>query len=349
MPTSLRSLDHTLESSHAQLRILGNGHAGRALKPFSEALAEWNLAPLTATAIEAVQVNVGKLCNQTCKHCHVDAGPDRTEENMSRDTFELCLAAIRRIGHPTVDVTGGAPELNPNFRWFVEQARLLECHVIDRCNLTVLTLDSQHDLAEFLASHQIEVIASLPYFLGPRTDGQRGAGVFEKSVEALLKLNSLGYGLAGTGLTLNLVYNPTGAFMPPDQSALEADFRRELRSRHGIEFNSLYTLTNMPISRYLDFLIRTGNYQRYMERLVAAFNPAAAASVMCRRTISVGWDGRLFDCDFNQMLDIGVGFGMPRHIRDFHPTRLAERRIVSGQHCYGCTAGAGSSCGGAMT
>ncbi len=349
MSASLRSLNHPLASPQEQLRILGNGCLGGTLKPFTEALAESDLEPLTATGIDVVQINVGKLCNQTCKHCHVDAGPDRIEENMSRETFELCLEAIQAIGHPTVDLTGGAPELNPNFRWFVESVRSLGSHVIDRCNLTVLTLDSQRDLAEFLASHRVEVIASLPYFLGPRTDGQRGAGVFERSVAALQKLNGLGYGHADSGLTLNLVYNPTGAFMPGNQSALEADFRRELRTRQGIEFNSLYTLTNMPISRYLEFLLRTGNYERYMQRLVSAFNPAAVSGVMCRTTISVGWDGRLFDCDFNQMLDIGVSLDGPRHIRDFDPQRLAGRQIVSNQHCYGCTAGAGSSCGGTTT
>ncbi len=347
MPTSLRATDHPLASPQEQLRILGNGHEGRTLKPFVDALAESGLAPLAAKGIEVFQVNVGKLCNQTCKHCHVDAGPDRAEENMSRGTFELCLKAIQRIGRPKVDITGGAPELNPNFRWFVENARMLGCHVTDRCNLTVLTLKSQDGLAEFLARNQVEVVASLPYFLESRTDAQRGNGVFEKSVEALLILNSLGYGRAGSGLALNLVYNPTGAFLPAEQSALEADFRRELLARHGIEFNSLYTITNMPISRYLEFLLRTGNYQRYMDRLVAAFNPDAATSVMCRTMISVGWDGRLFDCDFNQMLDLEVGFGAPRHIRDFDPNQLGRRRIVSGQHCYGCTAGAGSSCSGA--
>ena len=346
MAASLLAAGHPLSEPGEQLRILGNGHAGKRLKPFGESLSEADLAPLAATGIDVFQVNVGKLCNQTCKHCHVDAGPDRTEENMSRDTFQLCLDAIRRIGRPTVDITGGAPELNPHFRWFVESARKLGCHVIDRCNLTVLTLRSQRGLDRFLARQRVEVIASLPYFLASRTDAQRGGGVFESSVQGLRLLNALGYGQSGSGLALNLVYNPTGAFLPADQSALEQDFRRELRTRHGIEFNSLYTITNMPISRYLEFLVRSGNYQRYMERLVSAFNPSAAVGVMCRTMISVGWDGRLFDCDFNQMLDMQVGSGMPRHIRDFDPALLANRRIVSGQHCYGCTAGAGSSCGG---
>ena len=326
--------------------ILNNGHGSFAIKPFGTALEDARLGPLTATGIDTVQINVGKLCNQTCKHCHVDAGPDRTEENMSRPTFELCLSAIRRLGQPCVDLTGGAPELNPHFRWFVGQARELGCRVIDRCNLTVLLMRSQRGLAEFLARHQVEVVASLPYFLERRTDAQRGDGVFQKSIEALRLLNGLGYGLPASGLTLNLVYNPTGAFLPPDQAAVEADFKRELHSRHGIEFNALYTITNMPISRYLDFLVRSSNYERYMQRLVNAFNPAAVAGVMCRSMISIGWDGRIHDCDFNQLLDLEVGYGAPRHIRDFDPDKLARRRIVTAAHCYGCTAGGGSSCGG---
>ncbi len=346
MGTSLVSARHSPPPAEERLRILNN-RAGRSpQRPFDDALAASGLHPLAATGIEIFQVNAGKLCNQTCKHCHVDAGPDRTEENMTRETFELCLDAIRRLDRPKVDITGGAPELNPNFRWFVEQVRGLGCHVMDRCNLTVLTLRSQSGLAEFLARNRVEVIASLPYFSADRTDAQRGGGIFEKSIEALQKLNGLGYGQPGSGLALNLVYNPTGAFLPPPQQAIEADFRRELKKRHGIVFQSLYVITNMPISRFLDFLMRSGNYERYMNKLIAAYNPPAAAGVMCRNTLSIGWDGALYDCDFNQMLELGTGFGAPRHIRDFDPAQLARRRIVTGQHCYGCTAGAGSSCGG---
>lgn len=327
--------------------VLRSAPGAPSVKPFEETLSAAGLGPLSAERIDTVQVNVGRLCNQTCSHCHVDAGPDRTEENMSRSTFESCLAAVRAVGRPVVDITGGAPELNPHFRWFVEQVRRQGCHVIDRCNLTVLELASQRDLAAFLARQQVEVIASLPYYLEQRTDAQRGDGVFSKSLAGLRKLNGYGYGMPDSGLILNLVYNPTGAFLPPDQSAIEADFRRELRNRHAVEFNSLYTITNMPISRFLDFLVRTGNYQRYMERLVNAFNPSAAEGVMCRTLLSVGWDGRIHDCDFNQLLDLEVGFGAPRHIREFDPAKLARRRIVTGPHCYGCTAGAGSSCSGA--
>jgi radical SAM/Cys-rich protein len=343
---SLAALAHPLASSAAQLRVLNNGTAPR--KPFAQALAESGLAPLTATGITVFQINVGKLCNQTCAHCHVDAGPDR-REIMTREIAELCIDALRGSAIPTVDITGGAPELNPNFRWLVEQSRALGRRVIDRCNLSVLLLPSQAGLAEFLAAHQVEIVASLPYYLEQQTDAQRGSGVFARSVEALRKLNALGYGRDGSNLRLTLVYNPVGAFLPPSERAIEADFKRELARRHGIIFNSLYTITNMPISRFLDFLLRSGNYDRYMDKLIHAYNPSAAAGVMCRYTLSVGWDGKLYDCDFNQMLEMPVGFGAPAHIRDFSANRLGGRRITVGQHCYGCTAGSGSSCGGVTT
>ncbi|MBI1897658.1 MAG: arsenosugar biosynthesis radical SAM protein ArsS [Acidobacteria bacterium] len=340
---SLVSIQHPLASAAEQLRVLGRP----AHKPFERALEECRLVPFTATGIEVLQINVGKLCNQTCRHCHVDAGPDRREQ-MSRETAELCLAALAGAAIPTVDITGGAPELNPNFRWMVEEARRLGRHVMDRCNLSVLLLPAQAGLIDFLAAHRVEVLASLPYFLEQQTDAQRGPGVFAKSVEALRLLNAAGYGRPDSGLLLNLVYNPVGAFLPPPQASIQADYRRELSRRHGIVFNSLYTITNMPISRFLEFLLRTGNYDRYMDRLVNAFNPAAAAGVMCRHTLSVGWDGTLYDCDFNQMLSLPVTGRAPRHIRDFDLETLVRRRIITGHHCYGCTAGAGSSCGGAL-
>ena len=316
--------------------------------PFSVKMEQAGLAPLRATGITVFQINVGKLCNQTCHHCHVDAGPDR-QEQMTRETAELCIKTLAETDIPTVDLTGGAPELNANFRWLVEQSRGLGRRVIDRCNLTVLLAPSQQDLAEFLARHGVEIIASLPYFRLAQTDAQRGEGVFDKSIRALQRLNECGYGVEGSGLALNLVYNPVGAFLPPKQEAIEAQFRRELATRYGITFNHLYTITNMPISRFLEFLIASGNYEGYMERLANAFNPGAAAGVMCRYTLSVGWDGTLYDCDFNQMLDLPLGFGSPRHIREFNPRDLHARRILIGNHCYGCTAGAGSSCGGAVT
>ena len=327
--------------------------AGAAVRPpvngfpvFDDRLAESGLPPLRADEIEVFQINVGKLCNQTCRHCHVDAGPHRAAEQMTRETAELCLRALALTGAGTVDLTGGAPELNANFRFLVEGAREMGRRVMDRCNLTVLLLPSQVGLAEYLAEREVEIVASLPYFLADRTDAQRGDGVFDLSIRALGLLNRLGYGQGGR-LALNLVYNPTGAFLPGDQDALERDFKRELDRRYGIRFDRLFAMTNLPVSRFLDYLLESGNYQGYMTRLVNAFNPAAAASVMCRNTLSVSWDGRLFDCDFNQMLDLETGFGAPTRIAEFDPEALSRRRIVTGAHCYGCTAGAGSSCGGA--
>lgn len=345
MPLTLLGRHNPLASPSEQLKVLA--HA-TPLPLFETQLDRANLYPLHATGITVFQINVGKLCNQTCRHCHVDAGPDRPE-TMSLDTAKHCIQALAKTDIPTVDITGGAPELNAHFRWLVEQAHSLGRHVMDRCNLSVLLLPSQADLAEFLAHHRIEIIASLPSYQASQTDAQRGEGVFEKSLEALRLLNRFGYGQSGSGLVLNLVYNPVGAFLPPKQEAIEAQFKKELRARHGIEFNRLYTITNMPISRFLEFLVESGNYDQYMTRLANAFNPDAASSVMCRHTLSVGWDGRLYDCDFNQMLELPVDHGAPSHIRDFDPTQLHHRRIVTRNHCYGCTAGSGSSCGGAVT
>jgi radical SAM/Cys-rich protein len=342
---TLQARHNPLASAAEQLRILS---APNGFRPFGEAMEAAGLRPLMAAGIRVFQINVGKLCNQTCAHCHVDAGPGRTE-SMTPETADLCLRALERTGIPSVDITGGAPELSPVFRRLVEGAVALGRHVTDRCNLTVLLLPSQAGLGEFLALHRVEIIASLPYYRAAQTDAQRGEGVFGRSLEALRRLNSLGYGRTGSGLVLDLVYNPVGAFLPPRQEEIEAHFKLELERHHGIVFNRLFTLTNLPISRFLEFLLRTGNYEGYMERLANAFNPAAAAGVMCRHTLSVGWDGALHDCDFNQMLDLTTGFGAPVHIRDFDPARLDGRRIVTGNHCYGCTAGAGSSCGGSIT
>ena len=344
MTLTLLGEQHPLASASEQLKLLAdtNGYS-----PFETRLDQDGLFPLRATGMTVFQINVGKLCNQTCKHCHVDAGPDRTE-SMSRETAELCMQALAKTDIPTVDITGGAPELNPNFRWLVEQVRGLGRHVLDRCNLSVLLIPSQAGLAEFLATHRVEIIASLPSYQASQTDAQRGEGIFEKSIEALHRLNQLGYGKPDSGLALNLVYNPVGAFLPPKQEAIEAQFRKELRVRHGVEFNHLYTITNMPVSRYLEFLVESGNYEQYMERLANAFNPTAAAGVMCRSMISIGWDGTLYDCDFNQMLDLPVHQGASAHIRDFDPVQLNQRQIVTRNHCYGCTAGSGSSCGGTV-
>jgi radical SAM/Cys-rich protein len=315
---------------------------------FEDTLARHGRAPLEARAIEVLQVNVGKLCNQTCAHCHVDAGPDRREV-MSHETAQQVIELLRRHPEiPTLDITGGAPELNPQFPFLVTEAVALGRRVIDRCNLSVLLLPSQRGLVGFLKAHRVEVTASLPSFRPAGTDAQRGDGVFAKSLEALRALNEAGYG-EGTGLVLNLVHNPVGAFLPGDQSSLERDYKRELQVRHGIVFDSLFTITNMPISRFLEHLERTGNLERYMDLLVASFNPRAADGVMCRTYLSVGWDGTLYDCDFNQMLEIATNHGAPRTLGSLLASGGAlPRRVVTGRHCFGCTAGAGSSCGGAV-
>ena len=288
------------------------------------------------------------MCNQTCKHCHVDAGPDR-KEIMTRLTMMQCLDALKKTNIATVDLTGGAPEMNPNFRWFVEEIRKLDRQVIVRCNLTIIVANKKYnDLPYFFKEHEVEVISSLPYFTAMKTDAQRGSGVFEDSVRALKMLNEAGYGIPGSGLKLNLVYNPSGAFLPPAQTALETDFKNELLRRFQIRFNELYAITNLPISRFLDYLIVSGNYDGYMEKLVQSFNPHAAGNVMCRNMISVGWDGFLYDCDFNQMLDLKIDTGIANHISTFNAASLMEREIIVNQHCFGCTAGAGSSCGGEL-
>lgn len=317
-------------------------------KSFSGALVEMGLYPLRATGIEVLQINVGKLCNQRCRHCHVDAGPDRREV-MSRETMHDCLAVLARTDIPVVDVTGGAPEMNPHFRWFVEEVRHLGRHVIDRTNLTILVTPGFDDLPQFLADHQVEIVASLPCYLEENVNAQRSDGVFTQSMEALRGLNALGYGRPEGGLRLTLVHNPVGPILPPAQQALEETYHRELKSRYGVVFDRLLTITNMPIGRFLDVLVCGDQYDQYMKTLVTAFNPTAAAGVMCRTTSSVDWTGRLFDCDFNQALGLGLEPGLPQHIRDFDGARLVRRRITCGQHCYGCTAGAGSGCQGAIT
>ena len=316
------------------------------VRTFEEAAAAAGHDPLRTTGVSVLQMNVGKRCNQACRHCHVDAGPDRTEV-MTPEVVDACLQLLETSDIPTLDITGGAPELHPLFRDIVHRVRGAGRHVMDRCNLTITQLPNYSDLPEFLAGHQVEVVASLPSYALKLTDTQRGAGVFEQSIAALRQFNALGYGVDGSGLLLHLVINPVGAFLPGPQAALEADWKRELKRRHGVTFNRLYTITNMPISRYLQFLIESGNLQGYMDRLVAAFNPAAVDGLMCRYTLSVGWDGRLYDCDFNQMLDLGTATEGPSTIFDATPANILDRRIVIGPHCFGCTAGAGSSCGGA--
>jgi radical SAM/Cys-rich protein len=328
------------------------------LPSFEEKLAQngLDLAPLS---VETLQVNVTRLCNQACHHCHVDASPKRTEQ-MSRATVDRCLEILARNAAITkLDLTGGAPELNPHFDYFVEAARRLGKHVMVRHNLTVTidgnpqTGESKRHLPEFFARHRVEVISSLPYFQEFFTDKQRGNGVFKKSVESLRLLNEQGYGKSdgaqGFGLILNLVYNPVGAFLPASQEGLERQFKKELEAKFGVVFNSLFTITNMPINRFKKDLERLGAYEEYMTRLVNSFNPEAARGVMCRLLISVGHDGRLYDCDFNQMLDLNLSEESGGTVFDFDLDKLLNRRIIFGQHCYGCAAGAGSSCGGATT
>lgn len=343
MPTLLRQ-GSPLAAAAQQVALL---ERAAGVPPFSQTLERHRLPPLAAHGIAVLQINVGKLCNQTCRHCHVDAGPERREV-MSRETLAECLRVLEEARIPVVDITGGAPEMNPHFRWFVGAARRLGCQVIDRCNLTILVAPGHDDLPEFLASHQVEIVASLPCYLEQNVDAQRGAHVFERSIAALRRLNGLGYGRPDSGLILNLVYNPLGPSLPPPQERLEADYRRELAARYGVGFNRLYTITNMPISRFLDDLLQSGRFDAYLDTLHEAFNPAAVAGIMCRTLLSVDWQGRLYDCDFNQMLDLRLLPGLPRQISDFDLASLARRPIATGRHCYGCTAGGGSSCQGTI-
>ena len=314
---------------------------------FDALLAERNLA-LPPLALDTLQVNVTKLCNQVCRHCHVDASPARTE-SMSREGIDKCVEILER--HPQIaklDITGGAPELHPMFDVLVERAVALGRHVMVRHNLTVTfdgnpqTKASKRYIPEFFARNRVEVISSLPYYQEFFTDAQRGSGVFKKSIDSMKLLNALGYGVDGSGLMLNLVYNPVGPYLPASQASLEADYKRELAAKFGVHFNGLFTITNMPINRFKLHLEKSGQYEAYMEKLLAAFNPAAAQGVMCRNLISVGYDGAIYDCDFNQMLEMKIG-----SIFDFDFDRLMQRRIRFDSHCFGCTAGAGSSCGGA--
>lgn len=344
---SLNKLNHRFAQTSNQVDLLSD-HESIGIPSFSDQLDTIGMFPLKPTRIDILQVNVGKMCNQVCKHCHVDAGPDR-KEIMTRETMQQCLNALKDTDIQTVDLTGGAPEMNPNFRWFVEQIAAMGKSIIVRCNLTIILANPKyHDLPAFFKQHKVNVVSSLPYFTARRTDAQRGDGVFEKSIKALQMLNEVGYGQPDGDLQLDLVYNPTGAFLPGSQEDLEMEFRNRLRDQYEIGFNNLFAITNIPVSRFLDYLVNSGNYGDYMNELVNAFNPSAAAGVMCRNTISVGWDGYLYDCDFNQMLDLKVE-NAPTHIADFSVDQLNHRSIVINQHCFGCTAGAGSSCGGTTT
>lgn len=351
-------LSHSLPASCRRSKLIMTASAqiqitrrdGRTAFPastvtFEEKLGGNNLF-LRSTEVEILQVNVGKLCNQTCKHCHVDASPTRTEI-MQRETIDDCLKVLQKFKIPTLDITGGAPELIPDFRYFVIEARKTGARVIVRHNLTVMFEDGFEDLPEFYAENRVELVCSLPYFQSQQTDAQRGTGVFDKSVDALKELNAAGYG-TDEDLVLNLVYNPVGAFLPPEQTAIEADFKRELKQRFDVVFNNLYTITNMPIARFLDWLRRSGNEVSYMQKLVNAFNPGTVDGLMCRNTLSVDWRGNLFDCDFNQMLEMSISANVGKTIKDFSPEKFFDREIMTAAHCFGCTAGAGSSCGGTV-
>ncbi len=349
---SLKSRGNDLNNTFFQLDVLnGKELSDMKFTPFGRKVAETtDFKKITPTPLEIFQLNIGKLCNQTCAHCHVDAGPDRKEEQMSKETLEKCLEIISSVPSiTTVDITGGAPEMNQHFRWFVEECSKIGKQVIDRCNLTIIRANPKyHDLPEFFKKHKVQVVSSLPYYNKKRTDNQRGDGVFEDSIEALKMLNEVGYGKEGTGLELHLVYNPAGAFLPGDQMSLQAEFKRQLMRRFGIEFNNLFAITNLPVSRFLEYLVSSGNYEEYMQALLDAYNPATVQGLMCRNTISVSWDGYLYDCDFNQMLDLKVA-AKGQHLDDFNIEELRNRSIVVNQHCYGCTAGSGSSCGGEIS
>ena len=315
---------------------------------FEEQLRLRSRYPLQAEDVDTLQVNVGYVCNQECKHCHHNAGPERTEI-MNREVMGKCLEVIRTEKIPTVEITGGAPEMNPNFRWFIRELTAIKSKVIVRSNLTVMLLEGMEDLPEFLKSNRVEVIASLPCYTLNNVDSQRGDGVFTISIQVLKLLNSIGYGEEGSGLSLNLIYNPGGAFLPGDQKLLEKDYKAELHDNFGIKFNNLYTITNMPIARFKTQLEERGEYESYLNLLIRAFNPEAVEKVMCRKLVSVGWDGTLYDCDFNQALRLKCSASVPQSIFEFTKGALASRNIVTGNHCLGCVAGAGSSCSGALS
>jgi radical SAM/Cys-rich protein len=319
---------------------------------FATALRTHGVGELRRAKTEVLQINVGKLCNLTCSHCHVNAGPGR-KEVMTRATMDRIVDWLAQTDIPTVDITGGAPEIIPDFRYLVERIKALDRHIIDRCNLTIFYEAGHEYLPEFLAKHEIEVIASLPCYSAKNVDAQRGHHVFEKSIRALQWLNELGYGTL-PALPLHLVYNPIGASLPGPQAELEADYHRELKEHFGIVFNRLYTITNMPIARFAAWLQREGKYDEYLRLLVANFNPAAVEGLMCRTTISVGWRGEVYDCDFNQMLDLqwhrnGTEPYRRLFLWDIDPVEIENRPIATGDHCFGCAAGAGSSCTGALT
>jgi len=346
---SLHKRESELAKANKQLEFLSNGiFADGELPTFAQKIKETQQFPLKPKKLEILQINVGYMCNQVCEHCHVDAGPDR-KEIMTKETMEQCLEVIKNTGAHTLDLTGGAPEMNPNFRWFVEEASKAGIKdFIVRSNLTIIVANKKYyDLPEFFKRHNVHVVSSMPHWTKGKTDKQRGDGVFDASIRALKMLNEVGYGKPDSNLKLDLVYNPSGAFLPSNQEGLEKDFKKVLHEEFGIEFHNLFAITNLPISRFLDYLIASDNYEDYMYSLVEAFNPSAVANVMCTNTLSVSWDGWLYDCDFNQMLELKVASKV-KHISEYNEDILNNRNIIISQHCYGCTAGAGSSCQGTV-
>ena len=333
-----------------QLDVLNNGIFSDGKLPlFKEKLKEVNIPDIKKGQLKILQLNIGYMCNQTCSHCHVDAGPNR-KEMMSMKVLKRCLSLMSENKIETVDITGGAPEMHPNFRWFVksirEKTRVDE--IIVRSNLTIILANKKFfDLPNFFADNRIHIISSLPFYNKEKTDNQRGKGVFDKSILALKELNKVGYGGANSYLKLDLVYNPSGAFLPPDQESLEKKFKEKLYNNFKIEFNNLFTITNLPISRFLDYLIASENYEEYMETLVSRFNPNATKELMCKNTISVSWEGYIYDCDFNQMLDLKIN-SKNNTVFKCKIQGLVDKKIQVSQHCYGCTAGAGSSCQGTI-
>jgi radical SAM/Cys-rich protein len=346
---SLKKLGSELAQSNRQLEILSNGiFKNGDLPTFKDKISETSQFPLKAKKLEILQINVGYMCNQVCDHCHVDAGPDR-KEIMTRDTMRQCLEVIKNTGAHTLDLTGGAPEMNPDFRWFVEEAAKAGIKdFIVRSNLTIIRANKKYyDLPAFFKKHNVHVVSSMPHWTRGKTDKQRGEGVFDKSIKALQELNAVGYGMPDSDLRLDLVYNPSGAFLPGDQASMEKDFKKALSEDFNIQFHNLFAITNLPIARFLDYLIASENYDDYMYQLVEAYNPSAVENVMCTNTLSISWDGYLFDCDFNQMLELPVNSDA-KHISEYNEDLLEGRNIVISQHCYGCTAGAGSSCQGSV-
>lgn len=349
MITSLHKRESELANSKRQLEILSNGIFKQGELPtFKQKISETGQFPLRAKKLEILQINLGYMCNQVCEHCHVDAGPDR-KEIMTTETMLQCLEVIKSTGAHTLDLTGGAPEMNPNFRWFVDEAYKAGIKdFIVRSNLTILQANKKyHDLPGFFKKHNIHVVSSMPHWTRGKTDKQRGDGVFDKSIKALKELNAIGYGMPDSPLRLDLVCNPSGAFLPSNQKSLEKDFKKALFDDFNIHFHHLFAITNLPISRFLDYLIASENYEDYMYALVEAYNPSAVKNVMCTNTLSVSWDGFLYDCDFNQMLQLPVNSKV-KHISEYNEHLLEGRTIVTSQHCYGCTAGAGSSCQGTL-